>query len=103
MTTRRLLAILTFAAAATWSVSAAFASASAPKAQQPPRLPIQDGQVLPLWTGAAPAALGSDETDIPTLTVYLPRTVAANTPAVVICPGGGYQALASNHEGRQVA
>src|SRR5204863_5976690 len=72
-------------------------------AQPLPPLPIQDGQVLPLWTGKAPGALGSDDTDVPAITVYLPRTVAANTPAVVICPGGSYRALASNHEGRQVA
>jgi acetyl esterase/lipase len=58
---------------------------------------------MPLWNGAAPGALGSDETDVPALTVYLPRTVGQNTPAVVVCPGGGYGALASNHEGRQVA
>ena len=56
-----------------------------------------------MWTGAAPGALGTDETDVPAVTVYLPRTVGANTPAVVICPGGSYRALASNHEGRQVA
>ena len=93
MTTRRLLSILTFAAVATSSVAA----------QPLPPLPIQDGQVLPLWSGAAPGALGTDDTDIPVITVYLPRTVAANTPAVVICPGGSYRALASNHEGRQVA
>ena len=72
-------------------------------AQPLPPLPIQDAQVIPLWTGAAPGALGSDDTDVPAITVYLPRTVAANTPAVVICPGGSYRALASNHEGRQVA
>ena len=93
MTTRRLLAILTLAAVAVSSVAA----------QPLPPLPIQDGQVLPLWSGAAPGALGSDDTDIPVVTVYLPRTVAANTPAVVVCPGGSYRALASNHEGRQVA
>lgn len=72
-------------------------------AQGLPPLPIQDGQVIPLWGGAAPGALGTAEADVPALTVYLPRTVAANTPAVVICPGGSYRALASNHEGRQVA
>src|SRR4030095_6590968 len=66
-------------------------------------LPIQDAQVIPLWTGAAPGALGSDDTDVPVITVYLPRTVQPNTTAVVVCPGGGYRALASNHEGRQVA
>jgi acetyl esterase/lipase len=72
-------------------------------AQQPTQLPIQDGQAIPLWTGAAPGALGTDESDIPALTVFLPRTMAANTPAVVVCPGGGYVRLAANHEGRQVA
>jgi acetyl esterase/lipase len=71
-------------------------------AQQQP-LPIQDGQVIPLWSGAAPGALGSEDRDIPAITVFLPRTVAPNTPAVIICPGGGYANLASNHEGRQVA
>src|SRR5262245_30263764 len=29
--------------------------------------------------------------------------MAANTPAMIVCPGGGYVSLASNHEGRQVA
>jgi acetyl esterase/lipase len=65
--------------------------------------PLVDGQTIPLWTGAAPGALGSDESDIPALTVYLPRTMTAATPAVIICPGGAYARLASNHEGRQVA
>jgi acetyl esterase/lipase len=69
--------------------------------QQP--LPIRDGQVIPLWAGAAPGALGAEEGDIPAITVYLPRNVAPNTPAMIVCPGGGYQQLASNHEGRQVA
>src|SRR5262252_1723213 len=71
-------------------------------AQQQP-LPIGDGQLIQLWTGAAPGALGNEDRDIPAITVFLPRTVAPNTPAVIICPGGGYQNLASNHEGRQVA
>src|SRR6188474_409607 len=74
-----------------------------PSAQALPPLPIQDGQVIPLWTGAAPGALGTAEADIPVITVYLPRTMPANTPAAIVCPGGGYRALASNHEGRQVA
>ena len=68
---------------------------------QPP--PLVDGQVVSLWTGAAPGALGSDESDIPALTVYLPRTMTAATPAMIVCPGGAYARLASNHEGRQVA
>jgi acetyl esterase/lipase len=72
-------------------------------AQQTPALPIQDGQVIPLWAGPAPGALGTDEADIPAITVYLPRTVSRGTPAVIVCPGGGYVRLAANHEGRQVA
>ena len=70
---------------------------------QPPPLPIQDGQVLPLWNGAAPGALGTADADVPSITVYLPRRMAPDTPAMIVCPGGGYSALASNHEGRQVA
>jgi hypothetical protein len=66
-------------------------------------LPIKDGQVIPLWTGAAPGALGTEDADVPTITVYLPRTMNAPVAGVVVCPGGGYQNLASNHEGRQVA
>jgi acetyl esterase/lipase len=71
-------------------------------AQQAP-LPISDGHVVPLWSGAAPGAFGSDESDIPAVTVYLPRTMNPRTPAMIVCPGGGYRQLASNHEGRQVA
>jgi acetyl esterase/lipase len=56
-----------------------------------------------LWSGAAPGATGTSDADIPIVTVFLPRTVGPNTAAVVICPGGGYQHLADNHEGRQVA
>ena len=65
--------------------------------------PLVDGQTIPLWSGRAPGALGSDESDIPALTVYLPRTMTAATPAMIVCPGGGYVRLASNHEGRQIA
>jgi acetyl esterase/lipase len=92
MTAQRFLATLVFVTAAAGAA-----------AQQPPPLPIQDGQVIPLWTGPAPGALGSDDADTPVITVYLPRTVAPNTPGAVVCPGGGYRALAWNHEGRQVA
>jgi len=82
-------------------VVATLAWASTATAQQP--MPIQDGQVIPLWSGPAPGALGADTSDIPAVTIFLPRNMAANTPAIVVCPGGGYVRLASNHEGRQVA
>jgi acetyl esterase/lipase len=71
--------------------------------QQQTTLSIQDGLTLPLWSGAAPGALGMEDQDIPVITVFLPRTMSQNTPAVVVCPGGGYVQLAMNHEGRQVA
>lgn len=71
-------------------------------AQQPP-LPIQDAQTLPLWSGAAPGALGTGESEVPRMTVYLPRSTAPGMTAVIVMPGGGYRNLAMNHEGRQVA
>jgi acetyl esterase/lipase len=80
-----------------------FVAAQVLSAQQQTVLSIQDGQVIPLWSGAAPGALGTEDRDIPIITVYLPRTMSPNTPAVVVCPGGGYVNLAMNHEGRQVA
>jgi acetyl esterase/lipase len=58
--------------------------------------------VIPLWTGDAPGALGSEDRDRPTLTAYLPGRDAVPT-GIIVCPGGGYGALADNHEGRQVA
>ncbi len=57
---------------------------------------------LRLWPGAAPGALGTADTDIPTLTPYLPDGAAGPVAAVLICPGGGYGMLAS-HEGKDYA
>ena len=59
-------------------------------------------QEIPLWEGGAPGALGTADTDKPTLTVYRASRRASGT-AVVVAPGGGYSALAMDHEGRQVA
>jgi acetyl esterase/lipase len=39
----------------------------------------------------------------PTLTVFLPPKEKATGTAVLICPGGGYAALAFNHEGYAIA
>jgi acetyl esterase/lipase len=57
----------------------------------------------PLWAGAVPGALGTAEADTPTLTLYQPNRTQASGALVVICPGGGYQNLAMDHEGHQVA
>lgn len=57
---------------------------------------------FPLWENGAPGALGSEEKDIPTLTVYLTAEEQATGAAIVICPGGGYGGLAQ-HEGKDYA
>lgn len=57
---------------------------------------------FPLWEGGAPGALGQAEADIPTLTAY-PAPRGSSGTAVIVAPGGGYGALAMEHEGRQEA
>ena len=56
-----------------------------------------------LWPHGAPGAKGDRPQDKPTLTISLPDTDKANGAAVIVCPGGGYGALAVDHEGRQIA
>jgi acetyl esterase/lipase len=63
----------------------------------------QDPSTVLLWPNGAPGALGNEDIDKPSLTIFLPVKNQANGTGVVICPGGSYRALASNHEGRQVA
>jgi acetyl esterase/lipase len=57
---------------------------------------------IPLWPGGAPGALGTNASDIPTLTPYLADATNATGAAMVICPGGGYAGLAA-HEGNDYA
>jgi acetyl esterase/lipase len=59
--------------------------------------------VVVLWPDGAPGAPGHAAIDTPTLTVHLPAPEKANGCAVVICPGGGYQHLAIDYEGNDVA
>jgi len=54
-----------------------------------------------LWPQGAPGAKGDAPADKPTLTVFLPEAAKANGAAVVVCPGGGYSGLATDHEGHQ--
>lgn len=60
-------------------------------------------QTIRLWPGAAPDAKGNGCYDIPALTIFNPQPGNANGSAVVILPGGGYEGLAGNLEGRQIA
>ena len=78
-------------------------------------------EVIPIYDGDIPGAKPTPETykentevrangtlsvtkvSIPTLTVFkAPENIATGT-AVIICPGGGYGALAFSHEGTDVA
>lgn len=92
-TNRRLVAA--FAAL----ITMASAAAAQPAPQAKPNL--NEPETFLLWPDGAPGALGQDDSDRPTVTVY--RARQPNTTAIVVAPGGGYTALASNHEGRQVA
>ena len=55
-----------------------------------------------LWPGGAPGAKGQAEGDKPSLTIFLPEKGKTTSVGVVICPGGAYGHLATDHEGRQV-
>jgi acetyl esterase/lipase len=63
--------------------------------------PLPEPAAFPLWANGAPGALGTGERDVPTLTPWLARN--PNGKAIVVCPGGGYGALAIDHEGKQIA
>jgi acetyl esterase/lipase len=56
-----------------------------------------------LWPGGAPGAIGAEEADKPSLTIFLPPAGRASGSGVVICPGGGYGGLAVDYEGKQIA
>jgi acetyl esterase/lipase len=82
-------------------LAAAMSFAQEPAASRKALQNSQEVQTFPLWPDGAPGALGHDPSDIPTLTYY---PAARGVPsAVIVAPGGGYRALAMNHEGRQVA
>ncbi len=76
--------------------------------------------VIKLWPDGIPGSLKSDtyieeptvaegvptrfvRVTEPTLTVFLPPREKATGTAVLICPGGGYAALAFDHEGNAIA
>lgn len=61
------------------------------------------GPIEPLWPKGAPGAVGEEDRDKPSLSLYPAPAEKANGAAVVVCPGGGYGALAKGHEGHDVA
>lgn len=67
-------------------------------------LPAPEGvEELPLWAGGAPDRLGDGEPDRPRLVVFPAPRETATGAAVIVCPGGGYQGLAMDYEGFEVA
>jgi acetyl esterase/lipase len=74
-------------------------------ARQPPAAPpiLQEPHTLLLWEGRAPGAQGDEERDKPALTVYMPPNTTGPMTAVIIAPGGSYQRLSMNLEGREPA
>ena len=56
-----------------------------------------------LWPPDTPDLKDANDKDKPTLTACLPPKAKANGTAIVICPGGGYEFLAMDHEGWKVA
>ena len=55
-----------------------------------------------LWPGDAPGALGTADHDIPVVAWWPATSGKQPTPAMVVCPGGGYGGLA-DHEGSDYA
>ncbi len=64
--------------------------------------PMRAQSPQPLWPSAAPFAKGAADTDIPTLTAYLPATNPTHS-AVLVAPGGGYLHLVMQKEGEDAA
>jgi acetyl esterase/lipase len=62
-----------------------------------------DREFVLLWPEGAPGALGTEAVDKPKITIYRAPADKATGGAVVVCPGGGYQVVAADHEGKQVA
>jgi acetyl esterase/lipase len=60
-------------------------------------------EVLLLWPQGAPGAKGDRPEDKPQITVWRPEAEKSSGAAIVVCPGGGYGALALDHEGKQIA
>ena len=83
--------------------AALFVAALAGGLQTPAPPILQDPQTIPLWQERAPGALGDEDGDKPSITIYMPPITTGPLTAVVIAPGGSYRSLAMNKEGRAPA
>jgi acetyl esterase/lipase len=64
---------------------------------------MSEPTVTPLWNGPAPQSHGNEPQDIPSITAYLPKNARHPAPAMIVCPGGGYNILMMDYEGSNVA
>ena len=62
-----------------------------------------DQRQILLWEQNVPNALGNEEKDNPKMTIWFPNADKSVGTTIVVCPGGGYGALAMDHEGKQIA
>jgi acetyl esterase/lipase len=86
------------------AVLAGFAQVTAPAAAPLPSTASAvsqggAGKTMLLWPAGAPGALGEEDVDKPTLTVFLPVAANVTKTGVVVAPGGGYTHLAVEKEG----
>jgi len=85
----------------TLALLAGIATAAA-QAADPPMLATAPAETIRLWSGQAPGAVGDKDQDIPVIAWWPAKQATGPTAALVICPGGGYGALA-DHEGSDYA
>jgi acetyl esterase/lipase len=78
------------------------ASAAEPSSAAEPATTAERTAVL-LWPQGAPDAKGDEAKDKPNLTVYSPSEDKATGTAIIVCPGGGYERLSIDKEGKAVA
>lgn len=82
-----------------------------------PLFTFGQSEILPLWPDEIPNFQPATEKEVqtqgdifwirkvqkPSLAVYLPSKANANGKAILICPGGGYEGLAYDWEGSDIA
>lgn len=90
-----LLIVFFICGAASAGTQATAAQSHSPVVEQPRK--------ILLWEHGAPGALGTDESDQPSLMYFPPWGKNESGTCVIVAPGGSYGFLASNHEGRQAA
>jgi acetyl esterase/lipase len=93
-----------FAQGAPLGAAAKSAPKSAPKPAAKVKPPAGAAKTIVLWPAGAPEAVGHEEGDVPKL-YYYPATAGTENShsAVIVMPGGGYQALMTEKEGAAAA